>query len=127
MERAMIIAHYAENAGTATKAVSAEFAARCTGNAETATTLKNARKIIFSGDATAEATFDGAADLIVTVKNKKAECDAQGQNISETYATKNELAKYIAKSEICIEKIEGVPCLVVELDGKKYKFRGVEV
>ncbi len=47
------IAHYAENAGTATKAVSAEVAAHCTGNAETASALKNAHKITFKGDAEA--------------------------------------------------------------------------
>ena len=63
------IASYAENAGKATKAISAEVAARCTGNAETATAFKDAHEIIFSGDAEATAKFDGAADLIIDVKN----------------------------------------------------------
>ena len=145
------IAHYAESAGTATKAVSAEVAARCTGNAETASALKNAHKITFTGDAEADAKFDGAEDLIINVKNKiseKAECDAQGNNILETYATKNELENYAlikAVSAICVsrkeldeylakedfnfsfEKFNGVPCLFIEVDGKKYKFSGVEV
>ena len=145
------IAHYAENAGTATKAVRAEVAARCTGNSETATALKDAHKIIFNGDAEAEVSFDGTEDLIINIKNKiseKAECDAQGNNILETYATKNELSNYArleAVAAVCVsrkelgdyltkadfnfafEKFNGVPCLFVEVDGKKYRFTGVEV
>lgn len=145
------IASYAENAGTATKAVSAEVAARCTGNSETASALKNVHQIIFNGDAEATASFDGAADLIIDVKNKnseKAKCDEYGNNIFETYATKSELENYAlikAVSAICVsrkelseylakedfnftfEKFNGVPCLFIEVDGKKYKFSGVEV
>ena len=145
------IASYAENAGKATKAISAEVAARCTGNAETATAFKDAHEIIFSGDAEATAKFDGAADLVIDVKNKnseKAKCDEFGNNIFETYATKEELEKYAlieAVASICVsrkelvdyvakeefnftfEKFNGVPCLFIEVDGKKYKFSGVEV
>ena len=154
------IAHYAENAGTATKAVSAEVAAKCTGNAETATALKDAHKIIFNGDAEAEVHFDGTEDLIISLKNKKAasaDCDGFGNNIFETYATKTEiencatkkeladyasikavaaicvsrkeLVDYVAKTDFnfAFEKFNGVPCLFVEVDGKKYRFTGVEV
>ena len=145
------IASYAENSGSATKAVSAEVAARCTGNSETASALKDAHKIIFSGDAEAETSFDGSMDLTINLKNKKAEkaeCDAQGNNILETYATKTELENYAlikAVASICVsrkelvdyvaksdfnfsfEKFNGVPCLFIEVDGKKYRFTGVEV
>ena len=145
------IASYAENAGTATNSISAEVAARCTGNSETATKLKNPRRIIFSGDVEAEANFDGTSDLIVKIKNnsaEKSECDGQGNNISETYATKKELSEYAkieAVAGVCVsrkelteyvsktdfnfsfEKFNGVPCLFVEVEGKKYKFVGVEV
>lgn len=169
MDEVKTIARYAENCGYATKAVSAEVAARCTGNSETATALKTARKITFSGDSEAEANFDGAADLIIDVKNKSAEkatCDELGNNILETYATKTELENFATKTEletcakkeelseyarleavaaVCasrkeltdylaksdfnfsFEKFNGVPCLFIEVEGKKYRFGGVEV
>lgn len=164
MEEVKTIARYAENCGYATKTVSAEVAARCTGNSETATALKTARKITFSGDSEAEANFDGAADLIIDVKNKSAEkatCDELGNNILETYATKTELENFATKTElenelseyarleavatVCasrkeltdylaksdfnfsFEKFNGVPCLFIEVEGKKYRFGGVEV
>lgn len=149
MERKMTIASYAETAGTATKAVSAEVAGRCTGNAETATALKVAAKVSMTGDAEGDFSFDGVENVIVNVKNKnseKAKCDEYGNNIFETYAQKSdlenyarteavaavcvsrkELAEYISKSEMYLEKFNGVPCLFVEADGKKYKFTGVEV
>lgn len=178
MDEVKTIARYAESCGYATKAVSAEVAARCTGNSETATALKTARKITFSGDSEAEANFDGAADLIIDVKNKSAEkatCDELGNNILETYATKTELENFATKTEIetcatktelencakkeelseyarleavaavcasrkeltdylaksdfnfSFEKFNGVPCLFIEVEGKKYRFSGVEV
>ena len=154
------IASYAENAGYATKAVSAEVAARCSGNAETASMLKDAHKIIFTGDAEATATFDGSMDLNINVKNIRAdsaENDSLGNNIFETYATKkevetcatkqelsnyarleavaavcvsrNELSEYLAKTDFnfTFEKFDGVPYLFIEVEGKKYRFSGVEV
>ena len=148
MER-MTIASYAENAGTATRAITANVAERCNGNSETATKLKEPYKIIVTGDSEAELSFDGVADVILNLRNKKsesAECDGQGNNISETYATKKELAEYakieavagvcvsrkeiseyISKNEMYIEKFNGVPFLFLKIDGKKYKFSGVEV
>lgn len=112
------IARYAEGAGMATTAVSAQVAASCSGNSATATRLQDARKIIFTNDAETEVVFDGSADLIISLKNKKAEGDALGNNIVETYATKNELkdyaktadvsATYATKTELedCATKIE---------------------
>ena len=153
-------ARYAETSGMTTTAASAQVSSNCSGNSATATRLKEARKIIFNGDSEAEGIFNGSADLTITMKNKKAECDDKGNNIFETYATKNELENYASKTElenfelenskatekitaacnvitelleyfsnvkISVETIEGVPNLIFETGGKKYKFVGEEV
>jgi hypothetical protein len=102
------LARYAESTGRATTAVSAQVAAECIGNSATATRLKEARKIIFNHDAETEVVFDGSADLIVSLKNKKAEkseCDSLGNNIVETYATKSELQNYPKNAEVADEYI----------------------
>lgn len=107
-----------------------------------------------AGDVEADINFDGSTDLIVDVKVKNADsatCDSLNKNIAETYATKDELstyarmeavaavcvsrkelAEYVTKYELpackfSIEKIADIPYLYVKVDGKTYRFGGVEV
>lgn len=153
-------ARYSEGAGMASTAVSSQISSSCSGNSATATRLQEARKITFTGDAETEVKFDGSADLLISLKNKKAEkaeYDAQGNNIVKTYATKAELENYAAKSDLndyakasevsdtyatknkldnyvsktdfnfSFEKIDDVPYLFIEINGKKYQFIGAEV
>ena len=69
-------------------------------NVATAETLATARKIAIEGDATGEVSFDGSKDVSINlsvanainaVNASKATSDANGNNISTTYATKEEL------------------------------------
>ena len=98
--------------------------------------MERERKIIFTGDISAELVFDGSEDVIISAKVKKsdsADSDGDGKNISETYATKEELNNVegasAKKSEVpfsfSVEEIENIPCLILtDSAGKKYLFRG---
>ena len=49
--------------------------------------------------------------------------------VASICVSRKELVDYVAKEEFnfTFEKFNGVPCLFIEVDGKKYKFSGVEV
>ena len=71
--------------------------------ATSALKLETARKISVSGDASGAALFDGTADseIKITVKNSdRATKDANGNEISKTYAKKNDLSEFVTKTEI---------------------------
>ena len=71
--------------------------------AKSALKLEDARKITLSGDLTGAVLFDGSEDVTLKAISKfadRAVKDGKGNEISETYARKNELEKYALKSEI---------------------------
>lgn len=53
--------------------------------------LTTARAITIAGDATGTASFDGTSNVTITVDVTKATADAEGNEISTTYATKTEV------------------------------------
>lgn len=53
--------------------------------------LTTARDITIAGDATGTASFDGTSNVTITVDVTKATADAEGNEISTTYATKTEV------------------------------------
>lgn len=53
--------------------------------------LTTAREITIAGDATGTASFDGTQNVTITVDVAKATADAEGNEISTTYATKTEV------------------------------------
>ena len=53
--------------------------------------LTTARNITIAGDATGTASFDGTQNVTITVDVAKATADAEGNEISTTYATKTEV------------------------------------
>ena len=104
----------------------ADVASRCTGNAKTATKLTEAHSLVFNGDVSAEADFDGSQDVIVEVHVKNSESavnDKDGNNIVDTYAKKSELPNM----EFQIAEYEGSPCLFILSEKKLYRFVGEEV
>ena len=71
--------------------------------AESAVKLENARKISLSGDLSGAILFDGSEDVTIKAAVKVADRalkDANGKEISKTYARQSELDKYVLKSEI---------------------------
>ena len=71
--------------------------------AESAVKLENARKISLSGDLSGAILFDGSEDVTIKAAVKVADRalkDANGKDISKTYARQSELDKYVLKSEI---------------------------
>lgn len=71
--------------------------------AKSALKLETARKISVNGDATGAAIFDGTADaeIRLIVKNaSRATSDANGKEISKTYAAKTDLSEYAKKAEV---------------------------
>lgn len=71
--------------------------------AESAAKLETARKISLGGDLSGAILFDGSEDVTikaaVTVADRALK-DANGKDISKTYARQNDLDKYVLKSEI---------------------------
>lgn len=125
---------YAESAGSSHKSVSANYSEKCTGNSETATKLKTERKISFAGDVDGETIFDGSEDLKIPIKVKKSEsanCDGDGNKISETYETKKNVAaikKELPPFTFSIGEFENKPCLLVtDNGGKIFRFMGEAV
>lgn len=53
--------------------------------------LTTARDITIAGDATGTASFDGTSNVTITVDVARATADAEGNEISTTYATKTEV------------------------------------
>ena len=71
--------------------------------AESAVKLENARKISLGGDLSGAILFDGSEDVTIKAAVKVADRalkDANGKDISKTYARQSELDKYVLKSEI---------------------------
>ncbi len=71
--------------------------------AESAVKLENARKISLGGDLSGTILFDGSEDVTIKAAVKVADRaikDANGKDISKTYARQSELDKYVLKSEI---------------------------
>ena len=71
--------------------------------AESSTKLENARKISLGGDLSGAILFDGSEDVTIKAAVKVADRaikDANGKDISKTYARQSELEKYVLKSEI---------------------------
>ena len=104
----------------------ADVSSRCTGNAKTATQLKDGRSLIFTGDVNAETKFDGSQDLVIEVKVKTSESaitDEDGNNIVDTYARKSELPTF----DLQVASYNGSPCLFLGYEGKIYRFVGEEV
>lgn len=104
----------------------ADVASRCSGNAQTATRLKNLHTINLTGDIDAEINFDGKEDLIVEVKVKNSDsatCDENGDNIADTYARKDELPQV----KFRISEDGGAFCLYAIYEGKIYRFVGEEI
>ena len=56
-----------------------------------ASQLTTARGITIAGDATGTASFNGTQDVTITVDVARATADADGNEISTTYATKTEV------------------------------------
>ena len=70
---------------------------------ESALRLEEARRITLTGDVAGATLFDGSDDvtLKVTVKNAdRAIKDANGKDISKTYAKKSDLEKYASKDDV---------------------------
>ena len=75
--------------------------------ASSALKLETPRKISVTGDATGATLFDGSTDarIELLVKNaERATKDANGKDISKTYAVKSDLNNYAKKAEVT-EKI----------------------
>ena len=71
--------------------------------AESALRLDEARKITLTGDVAGAMLFDGSDDVTLkaTVKNAdRAIKDANGKDISKTYAKKSDLEKYASKEDV---------------------------
>lgn len=71
--------------------------------AESAVKLENARKISLGGDLSGAILFDGSEDVTIKAAVKVADRaikDANGKDISKTYARQSDLDKYALKSEI---------------------------
>ena len=71
--------------------------------AESAVKLENARKISLGGDLSGAILFDGSEDVTIKAAVKVADRalkDANGKDISKTYARQSDLDKYVLKSEI---------------------------
>lgn len=71
--------------------------------AESALRLNEARKITLTGDIAGATLFDGSDDVTLKaiVKNSdRAIKDANGKDISKTYAKKSDLEKYASKDDI---------------------------
>ena len=71
--------------------------------AESAVKLENARKISLGGDLSGAILFDGSEDVTIKAAVKVADRalkDANGKEISKTYARQSDLDKYALKSEI---------------------------
>lgn len=125
---------YADNAGAATKCIYSEMTDRCNGNSETASKLKKGRKISLTGDVEAELVFDGSEDLVIQSRVKSSDCaykDGEGNNISETYETKENVAALrneLPPFTFSIEEFENNPCLLLtDSTGKSFRFIGEAV
>ena len=69
--------------------------------ADAATKLAEARTIAITGGVTGTATeFDGSKNISINVKTVKADKDADGNVISDTYAKKTELPEEMSTSEL---------------------------
>ena len=100
--------------------------------AKSAIKLESAKKITLGGDLTGAVLFDGSDDVTLKGSAKysiRALKDANGNEISETYARKTELSKYAVKKDVTdkINYLETVLHATKEAVNKSITIDDIEV